>query len=313
MHLVADRSDDGKRLDNFLREKLATVSLGAIQKLLRKNGVLINGAPADRSSRLSRGDRVELALEPPQAVAPSRSVRFGVLYVDDDVVVVDKPAGLVVHPGPQHRADTLLNGLFARWGADLAGLGPERGYGIVHRLDRGTSGLMVVARSCAAYDHLLNQFARRRVRKTYLALVLGNPPRSGRIEQTIGRRNSSGRTRMISAGGAHKKRAVTDFEVIELIRNYALLKVHPLTGRMHQIRVHLAAKRFPILGDDEYGNPTPNRMAREKLGLARPFLHAAELEFIHPKTAREVKFASALPKDLQRALELLRKGENRLR
>jgi len=305
--LVVSGAHDGARLDNFLREKLRTVSLGTIQKLLRKHEVLVNGEPAERSSRLSAGDRVELPLEAVPPIAPSKSVHFGVIYEDDAIIVIDKPAGLVVHPGPGHRADTLLNGLFSRWGGELAALGAKRSFGLVHRLDRGTSGVMVVAKTIRAHEHLTKAFARREIKKTYLALVAGMPPKTGVIEDAIGQSSRLDRRRMVSNGGARRKSARTEYELVELFPKCALLRVHPKTGRMHQIRVHLAAAGFPIVGDAEYGNPEINRLFRAKCGVKRPFLHAVEVAFVHPQGKLVVHYDCPLAEDLEIALEILRR------
>lgn len=307
MVMIVSEAHDGARLDNFLREKLPTVSLGTIQKLLRKHQVLVNSEPGERSRRLSAGDRVELPLEAVAPVAPSKSVKFSVIHEDDAIIVIDKPAGLVVHPGPGHRADTLLNGLFNRWSGELGALGAKRSFGLVHRLDRGTSGAMVVAKTIHAHEHLTKSFARREIKKTYLALVVGIPPEKGVIEEDIGESAGRDRKRMVSGGGARRKSALTEYEVIEAFPKYALLRVHPKTGRMHQIRVHLATWGFPVVGDAEYGRSEVNNHFRANYGVNRSFLHAVEVAFVHPDGKLVVHYDCPLPEELETALGILRR------
>jgi len=307
MEWIVSDGDDGARLDKFLRDKLPTVALGTIQKLLRKKEVTVNGEPADRSARLAEGDRVDAPVQTGLPVTPAKKILFDVIHEDEDVIVLEKPAGQVAHPGPGHRTDTLLNGLFARWGEELARIGAKRTYGLVHRLDAGTSGLMVVAKNIPAYEHLVSEFSARRVRKAYIALVVGNPPAEGVIDEVIGELTRGDRRRMIAGSGARRKRARTEYEVVELVRNFALIEARPRTGRMHQIRVHLARHGFPIVGDPDYGLPRVNRQAQERLGLSRPFLHAARLAFTHPTLGETLSFESPLPEDLTAALDILRR------
>jgi len=305
--LVVSQTHAGARLDNFLRDKLRTISLGAIQKLLRKNLVLVNGQPAQRSLRLQLKDKVELPLEAVPPVAPSKSVKFEVLHEDKSLIIINKPAGLVVHPGPGHHSDTLLNGLFYRWPGELGAMGAKRSFGLVHRIDRGTSGVIVVAKTHKAYEQLTAAFARREIKKTYIALVSGKPPKRGVIEEEIGESSRSDRKRMIVSGGSRRKEALTEYEAVESFPMFTLLRVHPKTGRMHQIRVHLASRGFPIVGDPEYGNPETNHHFRHKFGINRPFLHAVEVAFVHPDENIVVHYDCALPDDLETALGILRR------
>lgn len=256
-----------------------------------------------RSRRLRAGEVVEVDL--PEAAgaaepAPDPSVVVPVVHADRDVIVVDKPAGLVVHPGAGHRTGTLVQGLLARF-PELAGVGDPSRPGIVHRLDRGTSGLLVVARSQRAYALLTRQLAARRVERRYQALVRGHMPApAGVIDAPIGR-SVRDRARMaVSAGG---RTARTHYEVAAAFGEpepLSLIVCRLETGRTHQIRVHLAAVGHPVVGDERYGGRT------RAVPLDRPFLHAAELGFEHPATGEQVRFSAALPADLQAVLDRLR-------
>jgi 23S rRNA pseudouridine1911/1915/1917 synthase len=257
--------------------------------------VLVDGAARAKSHRLAGGEELELdtsALKAPELEHEPLDLRIA--YEDEHLLVVDKPAGLVVHPGAGHASGTLVQGLLGR---GLAGGDAERP-GIVHRLDRDTSGLLVVARTEQAYEGLRALVKGRTLEREYLALVRGRPrSRSGRIEAPIGRDRREP-TRM-SLDTDSPKPAITHFEVVELLRDHALLRVRLETGRTHQIRVHLAAIGLPVAGDPVYGAP--------EQGLRRQFLHAARLAFPHPITGDKVEATSPLPNDLEAALEGVRR------
>jgi 23S rRNA pseudouridine1911/1915/1917 synthase len=256
--------------------------------------VLVDGAPRPKSHRLAGGE--EVSFEPPGAQASDlepEPMELRVAYEDEHLVVVDKPAGLVVHPAPGHAKGTLVHGML-----DVLGGGEEGRPGIVHRLDRDTSGLMVVARTPEAHRRLERLVRRRELERHYLALVCGRPQsRRGTIEAAIGR-DRHDPTRQ-SLDTAAPRDAVTHFEVVELLPRHTLLDVRLETGRTHQIRVHLAAIDLPVAGDPVYGRPG-------ELGLERQFLHAARLAFPHPFTGERVETESPLPPDLEAALELAR-------
>jgi 23S rRNA pseudouridine1911/1915/1917 synthase len=256
--------------------------------------VLVDGSPRPKSHRLAAGEEVEF--EPAAAPAPlaPEPIDLRIAYQDEHLLVVDKPAGLVVHPGAGRRTGTLVHGLLGR-----AAGGSEERPGIVHRLDRDTSGLIVVACSEEAYRRLQALVRARRLERGYLALVHGRPrSRTGRIEAPIGRdRNDP--TRM-SIDTAKPRRAITHFEVAELLPEHTLLTVRLETGRTHQIRVHLAAIGLPVVGDPIYGVPG--------LELERQFLHAASLAFPHPLTGERIETSSPLPPDLATALDRARKA-----
>jgi 23S rRNA pseudouridine1911/1915/1917 synthase len=254
--------------------------------------VLVDGTPRAKSHRLSGGELVEL--EPPGAASTSlepEAMELSVAYEDEHMLVVDKPAGVVVHPAPGHATGTLVHGLLGH--AVAGGEEPERP-GIVHRLDRDTSGLLVVARSAEAHRRLQALIRRRELERHYLALVLGRPlSRAGRIDAPIGRDRHDPTRHSLDT--ATPRDAVTHFELVELLPRYALLDVRLETGRTHQIRVHLAAIDLPVAGDPVYGRPG-------QLGLERQFLHAARLAFPHPFTGERIETESPLPPDLAVAL-----------
>ena len=286
----------GERLDRFLALLEEVGSRAAAERLIEEGRVLVDGRPQPKSHRLDPGE--ELALEVPES-RPSRlepeDLDLRVAWEDEHLLVVDKPAGIVVHPSAGHAEGTLIHGLL---GHAIAGGGEAERPGIVHRLDRDTSGLLVVARSEEAHRRLQRLLRRRELVREYLALVRGRPrSRAGRIEAPIGRDRHEP-TRM-SLDTANPREAVTEFELVELLPRHALLWVRLGTGRTHQIRVHLAAIELPVAGDPIYG-------VEGDLGLERQFLHAARLAFPHPFTEEPVEADSPLPAELAAALERAR-------
>ena len=287
----------GERLDRFLAGLEDVGSRAAAERLLRERRVLVDGGVRPKSYRLVGGERLELRVPEPGATALApEHVDLRVAYEDDHLLVVDKPAGLVVHASAssQTRA-TVVDAL--RGHAIAGGEKPDRP-GIVHRLDRDTSGLLVVARSDEAHRRLQRLLRARKIEREYLALVRGRPgSRRGRIEAAIGR-DRFDPTR-ISLDTATPREAVTEFEVVEVLPRHGLLRVRLQTGRTHQIRVHLGAIELPVAGDPVYG-------AAGDLGLERQFLHAAKLAFDHPFTDERMEVESPLPPDLHAALERAR-------
>jgi 23S rRNA pseudouridine1911/1915/1917 synthase len=267
-------------------------SRSAAEKLLSLGTVLVDGEVRAKSHRLEGGE--EITFDPPAGPASleQEPMDLRIAYEDDHLLVVDKPAGLIVHPGAGRPEGTLVHGLLDR----LAG-GPTERPGIVHRLDRETSGLLVVARTEDAYRRLRALVSRRKLRREYLALVRGHPrSRQGRIEAPIGRDRSDPVRRSLNTDSPRD--AVTHFELLELLPEHALLRVRLETGRTHQIRVHLAAIELPVVGDPVYGV--------QGLGLDRQFLHASRLAFDHPITHEPLDVESPLPPDLSEALERAR-------
>jgi 23S rRNA pseudouridine1911/1915/1917 synthase len=288
----------GERLDRFLAGVPEIGSRGAAERLLDEGSVLVDGAAQAKSYKLAGGE--EVSFEPPGPVAATvepEEMELRIAYEDEHLLVVDKPAGIVVHPAPGHATGTLVHGLVGH--AVAGGDEPERP-GIVHRLDRDTSGLMVVARSAEAHRRLQALLRRRHLKREYLALVVGRPrSRTGVIDAPIGRDRTNPLRHSLDT--ANPRDAVTRFEVEELLPRHTLLRVSLETGRTHQIRVHLAAIDLPVAGDPTYGLPA-------ELGLERQFLHAARLAFPHPITKTAVDVTSPLPTDLATALDRARRG-----
>jgi 23S rRNA pseudouridine1911/1915/1917 synthase len=283
----------GLRLDRFLADLPELGSRAAAERLLESGGVLVDGAPSTKSRRLEGGEEVEF--EPPEAapaLAPEE-VGLEILYEDEHLLVVDKPAGVVVHPSPGHATGTLVHGVLAHGAAG----GEDDRPGIVHRLDRDTSGLLVVARSDEAHERLQQLVREHGLERTYTALVRGRPrSRKGRIDAPIGRDRRDPTRQSLNTDTPRD--AVTHFELLELIGQHALLRVELETGRTHQIRVHLGAIGLPVVGDPVYGAPDP--------ALGRQFLHAARLAFEHPFTGKRVDVESPLPAELERYLAEVR-------
>jgi 23S rRNA pseudouridine1911/1915/1917 synthase len=267
-------------------------------RLIEAGLVTVDGSPRPKRFILEPGMRIAVAPQHEPALdTRGESVRFDVVYEDDDLLVVDKPAGVVVHPAPGHREGTLAQALAGR-----AAGGEAFRPGIVHRLDKGTSGLLVVAKSEPIHRALQEQLRRREVTREYLTLVEGRPDaRTGTIDAPIGR--DRGRRTVISTRTDRPREAVTHFEIVEELPETTLLRVRLETGRTHQIRAHLAAIGHPVCGDPAYGGCTSAR----KLGLTRQFLHAANLLFRHPRTGEIVRCESKLPVDLLRKLEVARR------
>jgi 23S rRNA pseudouridine1911/1915/1917 synthase len=283
----------GLRLDRFLAGLPEVSSRSAAERLLDAGSVLVDGAAAEKSLRLAGGEEVQLPEQKePQGIEPE-DVGLRIAYEDEHLLVVDKPAGVVVHPSAGHGTGTLVHGVLALGAAG----GEEDRPGIVHRLDRDTSGLLVVARSEEAHERLKRLVQRRRLEREYLTLVRGRPrSRAGRIEAPIGRDRRDPTRHSLDTD--RPREAVTHFELVEQIDQNALLRVRLETGRTHQIRVHLAAIGLPVVGDPVYGVAEPV--------LGRQFLHAERLAFTHPFSGERVEVESSLPADLARYLEDLR-------
>jgi 23S rRNA pseudouridine1911/1915/1917 synthase len=291
MELEVPPEAAGERLDVFLGPSLGSRSQA--QRVIAAGRVLVDGDAAAKGHRVRPGERIVVGGDPPPAAPPGESsaAPFRIAYEDEHLIVVDKPAGVVVHPARGHREGTLAQALAGR----AAGGEDAWRAGIVHRLDRDTSGLLVVAKSDEVHRRLKAALAAREIRREYLALVEGRPPaRSGTIEAPIGR-DRRDRTRMSVDSGADAKPAITHFELERALPQATLLRVRLQTGRTHQIRVHLRAIGHPVCGDREYGHAG-------LYGLERQFLHAARLAFDHPLTGAPLDIASPLPEDLERAL-----------
>ena len=298
--LLVSADDAGTRLDAFVSAR-AGVSRAAAAKLIAAGAVSIEGALATKSLRVEEAMRVSVSIpEHESAVPQAEEIPVRVVFEDEHLLVVSKPAGLVVHPAPGHSSGTLVNALLARAGAAPAGGDAERP-GIVHRLDAGTSGLMIVTKDEETHAALTEALAARAVTRVYLALVEGIPDTdTTTIDAPIGRSTRDRKKMAVVAGG---RPAVTEITVLEKLPDTALVEARPITGRTHQIRVHLKAAGHPVVGDRIYG---PNRKLAAALGLDRPFLHAARLSFEHPSTGALIELDDPLPQDLAAALEAAR-------
>jgi 23S rRNA pseudouridine1911/1915/1917 synthase len=299
---VVDAADAGRRLDEVVAG-LAGVSRARAARWAEQALVSVDGRPRPKSHRLRGGER--LAWTPPPAAAPAgaaaEALPLTVRYEDDRLLVVAKPAGLVVHPAPGHPTGTLVNALLGRPGTPLARGGGGARPGIVHRLDKDTSGLLLVAKDDAAQAALARDLAAHRVERAYLALVQGRLPEpSGTVDAPLGRHPRDRQRMAVVPGG---RRAVTHWRVLETFPAVQLVELRLETGRTHQIRAHLAHLRHPLAGDRRYG-ADPALAAR--LGLGRPFLHAFRLSFRHPGDGRPVELTEPLPDDLQAVLDRLR-------
>ncbi len=297
---------DGERLD-FALARMFGLSRATAADLVTSGNVLVAGRPAAKSERVPAGEWLEVTLPPPPtspspftAHAPEPVPGLAIVAEDDDIVVVDKPAGVAAHPTPGWSGPTVLDGLRAT-GHTIASSGAAERQGIVHRLDAGTSGLMVVAKSERAYSALKRAFREREVDKRYHALVQGHPdPLRGTVDAPIGRHPAGdGRFAVITGG----RPSVTHYDTLEAFRAASLIEVKLETGRTHQIRVHMAALRHPCAGDRLYG---ADPVLADRLGLTRQWLHAVQLGFTHPTGGGWAEFHSPYPPDLAHALEVLR-------
>jgi 23S rRNA pseudouridine1911/1915/1917 synthase len=300
-HREAFLATSAGRLDLLLVEQFPEYSRSQLQRLIREGHVLVEGAQVTKTGFATRGgERIEVTFAParPSSVRPE-PIELQVIFENSDVLVVNKPAGTVVHPAAGHQAGTLVNAALAH-ASDFRGVGGECRPGVVHRLDRDTSGVILMAKHEQAYRYLQAQFKRREVRKKYLALVDGVPPTpSGKIDAPIAR-DPTNRKKMAVVQGNRGKPSVTEYHTHEHFQRHTLLDVYPQTGRTHQIRVHLAFIGCPVVGDRQYGRRKPS------IDIPRQFLHAAELTIRLPGEAELRTLAAALPTDLVNVLEELR-------
>jgi 23S rRNA pseudouridine1911/1915/1917 synthase len=315
----------GWRLDQFLAGRLSGVSRSRVQQLVEQGDVLVEGKREKASLKLRGGERVVVTGQ--QQVTPlearAEDIPLEIVYEDDDLAVVNKPAGMMVHAGSgatdeARSGGTLVNALLHRF-ATLSNIGGELRPGIVHRLDKETSGLIIIAKNDAAHEALAEMFASRKITKTYVALVQGVLPEDGATIQAPISRDSVRRTRMTTRRLYGARHAVSHYRVVERLETrfgaFTLARVRIETGRTHQIRVHMASISHPVVGDTLYGAPakiialplsTTRKAAREELKLERNFLHSSELEFSHPITGKEIRLTSPLPRELDEFLAKLR-------
>jgi 23S rRNA pseudouridine1911/1915/1917 synthase len=303
-----EQSCPGVRLDTFLREKFPDTSRGAWQRLIEEGHVLINGKPAKLTHSPRAGETVVIhSPEAKPATAQPEEIPLDILFEDKSLLVLNKPAGLVVHPAAGHDDGTLVNALLHHCQGSLSGIGGVARPGIVHRLDKETSGCLVVAKNDPTHLALSEQFAGRLVKKIYNAVVCGTPtPDSGEIHGAIARHPIQ-RKRMAIVPDNEGRDAHTSYRLLEKLNASALVEAQIHTGRTHQVRVHLQSIGHPVVGDDTYG-ARPNKKLTESTGYTAPrvLLHAKELSFTHPRTQKEMHFSAPLPADFKAALRSLR-------
>lgn len=298
--LITHLSGLNQRLDVFLSEKISDLTRSQIQRCIKEGRASVNQEAKKANHRLRVGEKVKIDYELPEPGAIlSEDIPLDVIYQDDHIIVINKVSGMVVHPGAGNREHTLVNALL-HYFPEIREIGPEERPGIVHRLDKETSGLMVVAKSAVAYLDLQDQFKKRGVVKRYLGLIWGRMPgKEGKIDWAIGRHVKHGER--ISIRTKRPRKALTQYAVRKNYGEFTLLEIHPVTGRTHQIRVHLAAAGHPIAGDPRYGR------RKTKIKVPRLFLHASYLSFYHPETEKRVEYSSPLPADLNDFLRHLEK------
>ena len=297
--LLIQAEESGERIDALLAHTVEGLSRSAAQRLLEEGYVLLHGQPVRKNYKCISGDCFEVCLPPPEEVElVPQDIPLAVAYEDGDLIVVNKPRGLVVHPAPGHPDGTLVNALLFHCGDSLSGIGGEKRPGIVHRIDKDTSGLLIVAKNDFAHQALSEQLKDRSLSRTYEAVVRGNLREdSGTVDRPIGR-HPTDRKRM-AVTEKNSRPAVTHWEVIARYRGYTHVRCHLETGRTHQIRVHMASIGHPLLGDFTYGAPSPDK------GLEGQCLHARQLRFVHPRTGETVLIESELPEYFTQVLARL--------
>jgi 23S rRNA pseudouridine1911/1915/1917 synthase len=304
VNLVGDAS--GNRLDLFLTSKLAEFSRSRLQGLIKDGFVKVDGEIVIKPSIvISEGQEVQVRIPPTEPSGiEGEQIPLDIIFENDDLIIINKPAGMVVHPSAGHPSGTLVNAALG-YDPDMEGVGGELRPGIVHRLDKDTSGLIVIAKNGRTLAYLQEQFKLRKVEKTYLALVDGTPPtKSGRIEASIGR-DSAHRKQMAILPDGKGRAAVTEYKTLESFKDFTLLEVHPFTGRTHQIRLHLKLLGNPIVGDTVYGHKHPSQP------ITRQFLHATRLKIhLTPNDPPRI-FEAPLPSDLKLVLDDIRKGSSK--
>ena len=292
--------EDGKRIDAYLSEKLEDTSRVAIQRLLANDKILINGKKVKPSYKVQQGDTIQVEEEVPvESSLKAQNIPLDIIYEDDDIIVVNKPKGMVVHPANGNPDGTLVNAIMAICKDSLSGIGGEIRPGIVHRLDKDTSGIIIIAKNDKAHIHLSEQIKAHKVKKTYIALVRGIVKENeATINMPIGRSEKDRKKMAVTKKG---KEAITHFKVLERYDKYTLLKVNIETGRTHQIRVHLSQIGYPIVGDEIYSN------GKNEWNIKGQCLHAKSLEFTHPTTGETMYLEAKLPEYFENILKDLEK------
>lgn len=312
MKISIKGGQEGARLDAFLVSEFPDRTRAYLQKLIVSGDVSVAGKKIKAGYKVKIGDELYIEFPEPKKIdVKPEKMDLSIIHEDEDIIVIDKPAGLVVHPSATggHSTGSLVNGLLYHCGSSLKGISGSLRPGIVHRLDKDTSGVMVVAKSDDAQQSLMKQFSERKVEKSYVTLVYGEvKPEKARIDSPIGR-SIRDRKKMAITSSGDGREAVTEYAVREFLKDskgaYSLVDVDLKTGRTHQIRVHMNAVGYPVVGDITYGKSVVNKRFAEEYGLRRQFLHAAKLTITHPKTNKKTTFESDLPDDLSEVLEAL--------
>ncbi|MFD0848800.1 RluA family pseudouridine synthase [Sphingosinicella xenopeptidilytica] len=297
----------GQRLDRALADALPTLSRERLKALMLEGAVTLAGRRPTPSLRVVGGEEVSVSVpEAAPATAEAQQIPLSIVYEDADLIVVDKPAGLVVHPAAGNPDGTLVNALLHHCAGQLSGIGGVARPGIVHRIDKDTSGLLVVAKTDLAHEGLAKQFATHSIGRRYLAVVAGRPsPPAGRIEGAIGR-HPVHRKKMDIVSPGKGKHAVTHYRTLQPLKDAALVECRLETGRTHQVRVHMASSGHPLLGDPLYGRTrASHRDVLKSLGFGRQALHARSLQLVHPRTQENLAFESPVPSDIQELIEAL--------
>ena len=299
-NFVISAEDADKRLDKYLSEALTDYTRSALVKLIESGGVTVNGKTAAKNYKLSEGDIVELNVpEPVEYEAVAEDIPLDIVYEDGDLIVVNKPKGMVVHPAAGNYSGTLVNALLFHCKDNLSGINGALRPGIVHRIDKNTSGLLIVAKNDKAHKALAEQIKAHSFTREYRAIVVGNlKDDTGTVDAPIGRHNTD--RKKMTVTDRNSRNAVTHFEVIERLKGYTYIKCRLETGRTHQIRVHMAYIGHPVSGDDVYG------VKKERTGFEGQCLHAAKIGFIHPSCGEYMEFDSALPEYFEAYLQKLR-------
>jgi len=296
--------DAGERIDRFLKSKLDNLSRSRIQSLVEEGLILVNGSPTKQSYKVKPSDEVLVQIpEEKELELVPKDVPFEVIYEDDYIAVINKPSGLVVHPAHSHKDDTLVHGLLKRL-KNLSGIGGKIRPGIVHRLDKDTSGIMLIAKNDRAHNFLVEGFKKKEINKTYVAVVYKPFEKPEGVVRTFIGRHPRHRKKMavVSSG----KEAITKFKVVENLYKSAFLELSPVTGRTHQLRVHMSFLGHPILGDPVYGGLKPDLPRAKRL-----MLHAWKITFFHPATKEKMEFSTPIPEEIKDYVELLRSLKSR--
>lgn len=298
-NIVVNENDKGKRLDIYIAENFSELSRTMIKKLIENNNIMVNNKLEKVSYKVQLNDNISIDVpEAKETKLKAQEIPLDIIYEDNDIIVVNKPKGMVVHPANGNPDGTLVNAILAICKNSLSGIGGELRPGIVHRLDKDTSGLIIVAKNDKAHINMSEQIKERKVKKTYIALVRGNVPEEATINMPIGRSTKDRKKMAVTKSG---KQAITHFKVLKRYSKYTLLEIKIETGRTHQIRVHMAEIGYPVVGDTVYSN------GKNEFGVEGQMLHAYKLEFAHPITNKHMELIAPLPQYFEDILKKIKK------